>query len=196
MRPQYLLCELCSEAILENPHPQSINLGLKSTCHAPYLYGGPLETMIWRAKFRGREDLAHALGQLLAASPAAKALAARCDLLMPIPLSTIRHFKRGYNQSRHIADILARQWQLPMQTRWSRRHTKAQHQLDRAQRARNIRAAFGPPKNVKNKSILLVDDVVTTGFTLQEAARTLRRAGAREVHAVACAQANWSYLNT
>lgn len=196
MRPQYLLCKLCLQALLENPASQSTSLESSGTCYAPYLYGGTLETMIWRAKFRGREDLALALGRLLANDKRAQALAAQCELVMPIPLSFRRHVKRGYNQSDHLAKPLAQKSGVALRTDWRRRHTQPQHRLGRRARQSNIQGAFKPVKGVENKTVLIVDDVVTTGFTLHEAARTLLQSGAREVHAIALAQANWSYLKT
>jgi ComF family protein len=196
MRPQYLLCELCLQALLKNPSSQSSSLESGGIFYAPYVYGGTLETMIWRTKFRGREDLALALGQLLANDEPAQALAARCELVMPIPLSLRSHIRRGYNQSDHIARRLAQTSGLPLHTNWRRRHTQPQHRLNRQARQSNIRGAFRPVKGVENKTVLIVDDVMTTGFTLREAARTLLQSGAREVHAIALSQANWSYLKT
>ena len=196
MRSQYLLCELCLPTILENPTPEFTRLPSGTLCYAPYLYGGALETMLWRAKFRGREDLALALGRLLADHKPAKRLAAQYEILMPLPLSFRRQFHRGYNQSDHIAQGLATNLKLPLRTNWQRRHTEPQHKLGRQDRKTNIQGAFKRVKGVENKTILVIDDVVTTGFTLDEAARTLLESGARKVHALALTQANWSYLKT
>ena len=196
MRPQYLLCELCFQALLENPCPSFRPVQSNTNCYAPYLYGGTLETMLWRAKFRGREDLAIALGRLLAAHAPAQDLASQCELIAPIPLSLRRHLDRGYNQSAHIAQSLADTLKLPVLSHWRRRHTQPQHLLGRLERQQNIKNAFKPVQGVENKTVLLIDDVVTTGYTLAEAARTLRRSGARKVHTLALTQANWSYLKT
>ena len=195
-RPQYLLCPLCSAALAENDEADTISLPSGGKCYAPYLYGGPLENMISAAKFRNRPDLAQALGHLMLDALNGSNIINRCDLVVPIPLSPIRHLRRGYNQSEEIASVLCKHHSLPMHRAWRRSHRKSQHKLGRAERLSNRRGAFKKPQGVNKRRVLLVDDVVTTGTTLQEATRALLEAGAQSVDAIAVAQSNWSYLKT
>ena len=195
-QPQYLLCPLCSDAIADNPEPSKTKIQSRVRSYAPYLYGGPLENMVTAAKFRGRIDLTQALGQLLMAAPRTKTLLRQSDLLIPMPLSGIRHFQRGYNQSHEIAKVLGRESGVPVHRGWRRRHRRPQHRLDRQERLTNLHNAFKRAKGIENKRVLLVDDIVTTGATLAEATKVLLESGARQVRAIAVAEANWSYLKT
>ena len=195
-RPQYLLCPLCAQAIADNPDDEKLKLPSGGICYAPYLLGGPLEMMIWAAKFRGRTDLGPALAELLINAPKTSAMIQKCDLLAPVPLSPIRQFQRGYNQSAEIAHALAKYHSTPVHRGWQRRHRRAQHQLSRAERLNNLEGAFKTPKNVENKRVLLIDDVITTGSTVKEATQVLLEAGAKSVDAIAVAGTNWSYLKT
>ena len=195
-QPQYLLCPLCSGAIADNPEPSKAKIPSGVRSYAPYLYGGPLENMITAAKFRGRIDLTRALAELLMAAPRTKSLLKRSDLLVPMPLSAIRHFQRGYNQSHEIAKALGQFGHIPVHRGWRRRHRRPQHLLGRQERLTNLRDAFKAPKGVENKRVLLVDDIVTTGATLAEASKVLLASGAQKVRAIAVAEANWSYLKT
>jgi ComF family protein len=191
-----LLCPLCAQAIADNPEAEKSKLPSGGICYAPYLLGGPLEMMIWAAKFRGRADLSYALAELLINAPKTSAMVQKCDLLAPIPLSPIRQFKRGYNQSAEIAHALAKYHSTPVHRGWQRRHRRPQHQLGRVERLTNLEGAFKRPKNVENKRVLLIDDVITTGSTVREATKALLQAGAQSVDAIAVASSNWSYLKT
>ena len=192
-RPQYLLCPLCAAAIADNPDTETISLPANGKCYAPYLYGGPLENMIWAAKFRGRSELNWGLAHLILAAPNGSNIIKGVDLIAPIPLSPIRHFQRGYNQSEEIALVLSKHSQIPMHRGWRRSHRQSQHKLRRDERLINLVGAFQRPQGIENKRVLLIDDVVTTGATLQEAAKALLQAGAASVDAIAVAQSNWSY---
>ena len=195
-RPQYLLCPLCTHALLETPEPASTKLPAGGRSYVPYLYGGPLESMISAAKFRGRVDLSRALGHLLLAFTRRSNIIKRCDLIAPIPLSPLRHLLRGYNQSEEIASVLSQKHQIPMLTHWRRSHRRPQHQLNRQERLTNLQGAFKNPQGIENKRVLIIDDVTTTGSTLKEASQVLLDAGARRVDAMAIAQSNWSYLKS
>jgi len=112
----------------------------------------------------------------------------KVDLVMPVPLSYQRLWKRGYNQAALLARPVARHLNVPMDVDSVRRiHRADMGHKNAAARRKNIRGVFrvARPENIKGKTILLVDDVVTTGATLYELRRTLKRAGAKAVYAVA-----------
>lgn len=117
----------------------------------------------------------------------------RSDLIVPVPLHRRRLQWRGFNQSALLATRLARRRQVPLNVHAlaRRRATPAQVGLGEAQRRRNVAGAFvvRDPPAVRGKSVLLVDDVMTTGATVDECAQVLRRAGARCVDVLVLARA-------
>jgi ComF family protein len=133
-------------------------------------------------KFAARLGLAHWFADQLALRAQA---ASKFDLMIPVPLSARRLALRGYNQSWQIAKPLARHLQVPAS--WSRlrrlRDTAPQTTLSSAQaRCDNVRGAFAVDAGcVRHAHIAVVDDVMTSGATLAEIARTLKRAGAASV---------------
>src|SRR5437763_584337 len=113
------------------------------------------------------------------------------DQVIPVPLHWRRHLARGYNQAERIARPLAALLELPFSTALSRgRATPPQSLLGRTQRLANLRRAFRVPRprEVRGLHLLLVDDVATTGATLDAAAETLKRAGAAAVTALVAAR--------
>jgi competence protein ComFC len=111
-------------------------------------------------------------------------------ILAPIPLSEARLRKRGYNQAQILAEELSQKLNFPMQNLLERtRETKTQGGLTTSQRKLNIKNAFKLKiEDVKHKNIFLVDDVVTTGSTLLEAARVLKRGGVQKVFGLTLAR--------
>ena len=111
------------------------------------------------------------------------------DCAVPVPLHRSRHRQRGFNQ----ADDLARHLGLPVVHALQRvRATRPQAELSEARRRRNVIGAFAPARGIarcRGATIVLVDDVTTTGATLEACARTLGEAGAREVRALTAARA-------
>jgi ComF family protein len=114
------------------------------------------------------------------------------DALCPIPIHWTRRLSRGFNQANIIADRLSAPTHLPVISLLSRvRPTPQQVGLSAAARAENIKDAFRTKRfwPIEGATICLVDDVMTTGATLYEAARTLKRAGAKTVYAAVLAKA-------
>jgi ComF family protein len=144
----------------------------------PYLR--PVDALILALKFSGR---------LAAAAPMTRALSGSVDgteapdLIVPLPLSMQRLAERGFNQALEIARPLAEEIAIPMDpTLLTRsRHTHPQSQLPWKERARNVRGAFQCESDLSGIHVALVDDVLTTGSTLHEAAQALKRRGAARV---------------
>ena len=136
-------------------------------------------------RFKFRRDLAagRALagllyGRLLDVCPD------RPDLIVPVPLHRFRLLRRGFNQAFEIAHHIARQLEAPLPAHDLRRTrpTPAQTGLDAAQRRRNLRGAFTwRGRSLAGSHVALVDDVMTTGTTVRECTRVLRKAGAERV---------------
>jgi ComF family protein len=156
-------------------------------------YDGLLREVILRMKHLSGEYLAEALGQLWVERASEQLTSIRPDLVIPIPLHWWRQWRRGYNQSAALAQALADYLRLPCHPGWLRRtrNTPVQHQQARSARHDNVRGAFRARSHavLKNKTILLVDDVTTTGSTASEAARALRQAGASRVIVAVLARA-------
>ena len=111
------------------------------------------------------------------------------DLIVPVPLHSSRIRSRGYNQSQLLADHLGNTFGIPVvsEVLVRIRSTPSQTSLNQQQRLQNVAGAF-QADNLNlliGKNILLVDDVITTGATLNECAKTLLKAGAKNVHAIA-----------
>ncbi len=132
-------------------------------------------------KFRGRLADARLLGQLFAETmqPQVGEMPA---VLLPVPLHPQRVRERGFNQAVELARPLARMFGWPLARRAVRRVKPTLHQtgLGAAERERNVRGAFVVDK-LPGRRLIIIDDVVTTGATVFELAKTLRRAGAEHV---------------
>jgi ComF family protein len=162
-------------------------------CVAAVDYAYPWDALIGRLKFQSEPAWAHTMSEVLASRPQVRVLLAEADWIVPIPLAPTRLAERGYNQAWEIVKALrarglAQGWDFPqpMAQALVRRDTgQDQHTLRRVQRWQNLRHAFEAHpvhgQRLAGQRVLLVDDVCTTGATLQMAARTLKRAGARQV---------------
>jgi ComF family protein len=155
-----------------------------SLARAAVLYQPPFAPLISALKFTGQMTALASLGRLAVASPGFRELSDP-DLILPVPLHAQRLRQRGFNQSLLLARCC-----FPGSRRIidpavliKIRPTVPQTQLSGTERRRNISGSFSvkQPHKVKNKKILLVDDVFTTGSTVNECAGTLRRAGAERV---------------
>ena len=114
------------------------------------------------------------------------------DVLVPVPLHPARQRERGFNQARLLSELLSAQISIPSKLHLERiRYTTTQTALDRSERMENLHNAFRLRKNadVRGLRVLLIDDVLTTGSTLNECARVLKRAGALSVYGATAARA-------
>jgi ComF family protein len=154
-------------------------------------YLEPLSQLITAFKYSGREELGGTLGDW--AARAARGLSAEAfDAVVPIPLHRNRRRARGFNQAERIAAVVAARFGRPMRSELLRvRDTPPQVGASAAERERNVADAFSTVRDarVTGLRVLLVDDVMTTGATAFEAARTLKRAGAESVHLLVVAVA-------
>ncbi|HQR70201.1 MAG TPA: ComF family protein [Burkholderiaceae bacterium] len=141
-------------------------------------YAAPVSGMVAALKFGARVDLADAFARLLAQRETARA-----DVVVAVPLSFERESERGFNQALEIARRYARLTGIALaeRTLLKVRHTAPQQSLAREARQRNVRGAFSVTGEVRDRSVAVIDDVMTTGSTLDEIARVLRHAGAAKV---------------
>lgn len=105
------------------------------------------------------------------------------DALVPIPLHTKRYLDRGYNQAQILANALSKYTEIPVRNLLKRsKYTKPQKVLNDVERKRNIKGAFSLREEVRCKCVVLIDDIYTTGSTLDEAAKVLKSAGVQRVY--------------
>ena len=157
---------------------------------AAFRYENPVVQQILRLKFHEHLQAAHLLGALMAGALAARAEKLP-ELLIPVPLHRRRLRQRGYNQAVEIGRVLSRLLSIPLATDTAHRPlaTKEQTELSAVERRRNMRGAFSVSGAVQGRHIALLDDVITTGATVAELARTARKAGAVRIEAWAVARA-------
>lgn len=154
----------------------------------PFRYAWPLDRLEARYKFSGQL----AAGRTLAELWAQRAPPAKPQWIVPVPLHRRRLRERGYNQALELARVLARRQRVRLRHDVLRRvrATQAQTELDATARRRNVRDAFELRLTAKLPAhIAVVDDVMTTGATLSECARVLKRAGVQRVDVWALARA-------
>jgi len=161
---------LCGRCLADAPHYDATVAALA--------YRFPADTLVHALKFRSQLALAPLMGDLLI-----EAIRERIDLVVPVPLSRERLRERGYNQAAEIARHVARERRarLELTVVVRERNTRAQADLPWSDRARNVRGAFRCERSLDGAAIAVIDDVMTTGATLDELAATLKRAGAARV---------------
>lgn len=177
-------CPLCKNFLVdgnscENCNPNNLwvfSLGPFDDCY---------QELIHQFKYKAKLSLGRILSSRLGDLLISKSKDRNLDCIIPVPLHSSRQRQRGFNQSHIIAETLGEKLSLPVERKILKRKkkTKDQTRLSPEERKANVREAFQIvySEKVKNKNILLVDDVVTTGATLEECARELRKSGARSV---------------
>jgi ComF family protein len=187
------LCAACSARLPRCTQPIATPTAALATCVVAVEFREPVEGWVHRFKYprpgiAGIDVSSGAVVRALVLEAAARVPGPSPDIVVPIPLHPRRLRARGFNPAGLLASHLARAHALPCEARTLRRvrDTPSQTDLDRRARRDNVRDAFRCVGRVPAR-IWLVDDVVTTGATLAEAARALRRAGAQQVLGVALA---------
>ena len=161
--------------------------------YSPYVFTSkPIRQAIAALKYRRMRPVADLLGTLISRYLIAHGVRfPQNSVLIPIPLHPKRHRSRGFNQSEQIAKILSKNKKIPLEIRilQKKHHTVPQVGLAAIERRQNIINTFIilASTNIQGKTVILVDDVKTTGATMEEAARVLKNAGARRIYAVTAA---------
>jgi ComF family protein len=192
-------CETCSE-----PFEGSINAAFSCancahrTIHfdaaiAAYRGRGIVRDVIHEFKYNRQVHLRHLVARWLRAALDDERLRDhQFDVIVSVPLHPVRQRERGFNQASLLAELLSAHTSIPSRPLLKRiRYTTTQTALDRSERMENLHNAFRLRKNadVRGLRVLLIDDVLTTGSTLSECARVLKRGGAISIHAATAARA-------
>jgi len=188
------ICEDCLEEFVEIGPPLCPNCGRpkKKQCgcrdtHLDWIrgwvyYQPPVDRLIQEFKYHNKPSLAKFLGRKMAAVIRGDPHYHRIDLVVPIPLHPRRRWERGYNQSELLARAVGKELGLLVDNPLIRvRDNPSQTGLTETERKKNVAGIFEVKGGMSGKVILLVDDVMTTGATIEEGARVLKEAGALAV---------------
>jgi ComF family protein len=158
---------------------------------AAFVYAFPVDRLLHAFKYHGRLALAEWGAGAILEEHARHRGAHRPDRLIAVPLAPERQRERGYNQAFEIARAIGERLRVPLVSRGVRRVRAAppQSALPWSERAKNVRGAFACELDLAGMSVAIIDDVMTTGASLAELAKTLRRAGAARVQ-------NWVVART
>jgi ComF family protein len=196
----YSLCKACLDSLPLTPNPacQQCGLGSQGTIcgnclkHPPYYdattalfsYTFPTDAILQHYKYSNAIYLSKTFGHLLAD----EVLDDDIDMIIPMPLHPARLKERGFNQSLEIAKIIAEQLNLPLDSKSCRKikNTPPQASLPLKERIKSIKGAFemNPESSynqINGKHIAIIDDVMTTGASLNELAKTIKKSGAAKV---------------
>lgn len=209
--PGGLICKKCSEVPEYVHEPRCIRCGkgLKGdggeycydcsrTVHyydrgvVLYQYKS-VRSVIYRFKYGGRQEYARFLGEDMALRLGKEILSWKPDALIPVPLHPEREKKRGYNQAALVAEWLGKKLEIPVVEDWLFRveNTRPQKELEGSARQNNLKKAFKLAGNdVKLNTIVIIDDIYTTGSTIDEIARICRRAGVKKIYFAALSVGN------
>jgi len=193
-------CRRCGEPVFAFEHPAPTPAYLCDECRRrlrPFdrcrsagVYDGALREAIHRVKYDGEKVLARRLGLWLARSLSGETM--EVDLVAPVPLHPRKVRERGYNQSELLSTAVASAARLPHVSRLLLKTapTRSQTSLGRQDRRKNLRGTFAlaTGAGIRAARVLLVDDIYTTGCTVEECARVLRRGGAHAVRVITLAR--------
>ena len=186
--PERYICKGCDEdlpRVASPPTPVSSPFDVEV---APLAYEFPVDVAIKALKFQRRLFYAPAFSGLLCA--ASRMLPDDIDAVLPVPLHWRRRWFRGFNQAHEIAKPVAKKLGVPILSNVRRkRATPFQSGLSARERAKNLQSAFAVRGELSGEHVLIVDDVITTGATMRQLARVVKKAGATNVSALAIARA-------
>ena len=187
------VCENCICEILSSDTPDDIPLRLVKRTYACLEYTQAIKCCIKSFKFNGNRKLTSLFKRIIGSHILISGLRSKkLDLIIPVPLHNSRKRKRGYNQSGILSDIASTFLSIPVHSSSlvKTRNTPPQSGLGKQERSKNLRGSFAvtDKKAVLEKNVLLMDDVITTGATMEECARALLSAGACSVSALALAR--------
>jgi len=200
--PKGFLCSNCCNNLDANNYkPEFGNTCIFCANNPPYFsklacalsYNNAAAKLISTFKYKDKQELAKLFAELLTYSYIGSNFN-EVDIIVPMPISYLKLLNRKYNQVALITKHLSKSIRVPYNADilYKRKHTKAQASLDLTKRLTNVKGSFALRSKksalIKNKTILLIDDIVTTGSTINEASKMLKNAGAKRVYVLAIAR--------
>lgn len=150
-----------------------------------FLYRDPMKQALMRFKFKGRKEYGEFMGKLMCLYGREFVVQVQPQVILPVPVHRKKLRARGYNQAEVLANTVSRGFSIPIRTDLvlRKKFTKAQKELNRKERKKNLEQAFYVKEEAGNYSrVLLVDDIYTTGSTVNAIAGKLKKQGVREVY--------------
>ena len=185
-------CRKCRATAPEHPQGK-LNLQFIDSAAAVWYYKDDVRLSLHRFKFRRARHLAEPFGKMMAMKVLSSGMEG-LETVTWVPISPIRRLFRGYDQDQLLAEVVARELGLPCEPMLKKiRHNRPQSGIvGYARRRANVLGAYRPVNGnrIPGRTILLVDDILTTGATLGECARELLTAGAKEIHCAVVASAH------
>lgn len=194
------ICDACLNALPWHNTPQCPQCGLVSdgsicgSCissppnfdasHTLFTYDYPVDSLLQHYKYKETLALANTFASLLLNKQLSQSRSKqKIDLIIPMPMHATRLKQRGFNQASEIARLLSKSMKIKLdyQTCQRIKLTPPQASLTLKERINNIRGAFGCQKDLSALNVAIIDDVMTTGASMNELAKTLKRAGAAHV---------------
>ncbi|MBN1683915.1 MAG: ComF family protein [Gammaproteobacteria bacterium] len=174
--------EICARCLKQKPPFDRVFI--------PYVYEGSAISLIRGLKFSSRLPYADILGNLLVNFFDHLSDENKPDCIIPVPLHAKRLKERGFNQALEIAKPISQKLKIPIDTKSCTRikYTLAQASLPKKDRKKNVQKAFGVTPQFQRKHVMLIDDVMTTGNTLNELSQILKQAGVKKVDICCCAR--------
>lgn len=183
------VCQRCGKPLAAEEQEYCLDCGRRTHFYrqgrAPFVYDEVMRRSISYFKYRGRREYAAFYAEEILKRYAGTILLWKAEALVPIPLHGSRRRKRGFNQAELLAKELSRRSGIPMEGRLliRKKRTKPQKELNDRERISNLKNAFSVRKGkISYQKIILVDDIYTTGSTVEEAARILKENGVQTVY--------------
>ncbi len=183
-------CKVCGKPIYENRASACAVCNTEKIWYikniSRYLYKGSIKTAIQNMKFKRRMWISYEFGRSLCKTIKEAYADISFDMILYVPMSSLREMTRGFNQSYEMAEIISEMLNIPMGKNiiFKKPGIKTQSGLNRKERITNIKNAFYIKNShlLTDKTVLLIDDVFTTGSTVNECARILKKNGALAVY--------------
>lgn len=189
------LCDDCRNLSLPYESSRTLRIGEDRAIvriYAPYPYEGGYRETIHRFKFDGAKAYDISLARFMAKNIPSQVFR-DADMLTFVPMSRKKIKRRGYNQAELLAERLSEITGIPCrEVLGKKRENLRQHTLGPKERRQNVQDVFCITGDIKGQKVLIVDDIITTGFTIEECSRTLLEGGASEANAVCAASADKS----
>ncbi len=199
-----IICERCFERVeivtierIEAEYERKFaNEKVVSDFHSAFVFheGQEIQKLIHSLKYDKNYKVGNFLGKITAELLIDKITSWNCDIIIPIPLHSLRKADRGFNQAKEIAMGISKHTNIPMKSNILKRirFTKTQTKLNLKERKENIEGAFklNDIKIIEGENIILIDDVITTGATIAECAKILQAGGANNIYALSAAIAD------
>lgn len=174
-----LLCPACAAGLLPAPPVGRLSAAL-SDVRAAVRYDGLAKSLVWHLKFAGAQSAVRCMADFMVPFVVPN----RHSVIVPVPTATTRIRSRGYDQTYLLARELAKKTGCPMRPLLSRNGQARQVGATRKRRLMQLQDAFYTSADLQEVSVLLVDDVLTTGATMEAAAKVLLQAGAVRIDAL------------